>query len=206
MGVSGVTVDWGLAGVRGRRWPAGLILFVVVGVLLVGAGSARAEALCTDSWTGASSGSWGLVSNWSAGHVPEASDIACIGSGKAVTISEGANHAGVLRDEGSLAMTGGSLELNGVLETSKVVAFSIAHATLTGAAKLEISGSLSWVSGTMSGSGETLIGSAGTVSLQPEGGCESAHLTARKFVNDGTVTFVQENGGGSLGAPADAYV
>jgi YD repeat-containing protein len=201
MGLSGWVDGRGSALVRGRRaWPVGWVLAVVVGLLLVCAGSAGAEGLCSDSWVGGVSGSWGLASNWSGGHVPAASDIACIGSGKTVAISEGANHAGVLRDEGSLSLTGGSLELSDVFEASNVVTLLIENATLTGAATLDVSHSLAWISGTMSGSGETVITAAATVSLLSEGGCELAHLTARRLVNDGTVTFGNDaySTGGSL--------
>lgn len=103
MGLSGWAGERGFAVVRGG---GGWVLALVLGMLLVGVGSASAEGLCSDSWVGGVSGSWGVASNWSAGRVPGAADVVCIGSGKTVAISEGANHAGVLRDEGSLSLTG----------------------------------------------------------------------------------------------------
>ncbi len=102
--------------------------------------------------------------------------------------------------------SGASLILTnaGILEalgsdTMSVGSFVLLNGTVDGAGKFEVTGSLTWTNGTMSGSGETLIGSLGTVSLLPEGGCELAHLAARKLVNDGTVTFGSvHNSGGSL--------
>jgi adhesin HecA-like repeat protein len=55
--------------------------------------------------------------------VPTSTDVACIGSGKAVKVTEGTNQTGVVQGEGTLSITGGSLEVANVLEASSIKTF-----------------------------------------------------------------------------------
>lgn len=130
----------------------GFLLVLLVALAMVPAG-ASAEPLCTDKWTGGSSGSWQTASNWSTGKVPTSADVACVGVGVTVEVSGGANAAGVLADEGTLVLRGGSLELASALEESTVHALTASGGTLKGAAKLGVSSSLSWTEGRWKGRG-----------------------------------------------------
>jgi RHS repeat-associated protein len=181
----------------------GIGLFVVLfGIcLIVGPSSAVAEPLCTDTWSGASAGAWGTASNWSAAHVPGSSDVACIGAGKTVTVSEGSNQVAAVEAEGALTIAGGSLELTSALEPSNVAALTLEHATLTGVGTLNVTGTLSWErEGTMSGSGKTVLKSGASATVLPnEAACEGVLLTGRTFVNEGVVTFSSNySTGGSI--------
>ncbi len=167
---------------------AGLICLVALGAnfgLTLTPASASAEPLCTNSWTGPSEGEWGVGSDWSAARVPTSADVVCIGSGNTVRIVEGyANQAGVLQGEGTLALWGGSLEVSNNLEVSKLHALELGGGAMTGAATVDISGSLSWEAGAMSGGGSTVILPGATATLH------NVDLEeARSLVNEGTATF-----------------
>jgi RHS repeat-associated protein len=143
-------------------------------------------AECTDTWIGPAEGTWQTAVNWSALHVPTSSDVACIGSGKKVKVTEGTNQVAVVQGEGTLAISGGSLELtrSPSEEVSNVTFLTVSGGTLTGVGKLNISGSLTWTGGTMSGTGSTVVSSGATGSIS--GGVTQ---TERTLVNNGTLTF-----------------
>ena len=158
---------------------------VAIGLWLPSTGSA--ESLCTDTWTGAAEGSWRTASNWSAAHVPTSTDVACIGVGKTVNVTEGSNVAGVTQGEGTLAISGGSLEVSNALEPSNLHGLTLTGGTLTGAATVNVSSSFTWTEvsaeSTMSGTGSTVVrsGVAGTLG--------NSRLVGRKLVNEGTLTL-----------------
>jgi RHS repeat-associated protein len=162
----------------------GFLLVLLVALAMVPAG-ASAEPLCTDKWTGGSSGSWQTASNWSTGKVPTSADVACVGVGVTVEVSGGANAAGVLADEGTLVLRGGSLELADALEESTVHAFTASGGRLTGAAKLGVSASLSWTETTMEGSGSTVLKASASGTVR----ASSVTLSERRLVNEGTLTL-----------------
>jgi RHS repeat-associated protein len=204
--VGSLRIDDGAGWVRGagrarvaRR--AGLLtaLFVVAVALVPGVASA--ESLCTDTWTGPSEGQWTTAADWSTGKVPTSTDVACIGAGKTVKVTEGANQTGVVRDEGTLAISGGSFEVSNATEASSTHSLTLEKATLTGAGTLAVSESLTWEpEGVMSGSGKTVLekGASGVI-IPHEARCEGARLAERTFVNEGTVTFSGSySSGGSL--------
>jgi hypothetical protein len=175
------------------RFALGVLVARCVGLLAVsfvalalGPSVASAEPLCTDTWTGASEGTWQTASNWSTGKVPGSGDVACIGAGKTVQVTSGANVAGVLEDEGALVLRGGSLELASALEESAVHALTVSGGTLMGAGELGVSGSLSWEEGTMEGSGSTVLKAAASGSVD----AASVALSERRLVNEGTFTLV----------------
>jgi RHS repeat-associated protein len=178
------------------RAVSALMALVVVGMLLGVLGSvsaaalmpavASAESMCSDNWTGPSEGEWTTPGDWSAGHVPGSSDVACIGLGKTVKVASGTDLAGVVQGEGSLTISGGSLELTNTLEVSSIHSLRLSGGTLTGAATLKVSGSLLWESGTMSGLGTTILAS-GASGFKEERG--EVYLEQRTLVNEGTFTF-----------------
>jgi hypothetical protein len=159
----------------------------IAAALTLGAPSASAESFCTDTWTGPSEGSWTTAGDWSSG-VPTSTSVACIGSGKKVTVSSGSNFAGVVQGEGTLLISGGSLEVSNTLEASTIGSLTLTGATLTGAASIYVSSSVEWSSGTMSGSGTTIVqsGASGTIK-------SNALLSQRVLKNEGTLTIPESN-------------
>jgi RHS repeat-associated protein len=166
---------------RKAVWLAGLAFLA----LLVVPGVASA-ATCTDTWEGPVEGSWQTPADWSSGAVPTSSDVACVGSGDTVKVTEGAQQAGAVQIEGTLVVSGGSLEVSDALEASVVSKLALSGGTLTGSAVVTVSGELSWTSGTMSGSGSTVLasGAAGSLALT-----SSSFLAGRSLVNEGTITL-----------------
>ncbi len=179
------------------RLVCGVVVAVVSVVLAVLPGSAVAGPGCTDSWMGGSEGTWQTPGNWSTGSVPSATDVACIASGVTVQVTSGTNQAGVLLDEGTLVISGGSLELTSELSNSTASTVTFGYGTLTGAGTLEVSGSLSWTGGTMSGRGSTVVLPGASGSLTGGG-----YLEGRELVNEGTTTL----GSGMVNMSAGAQI
>jgi RHS repeat-associated protein len=177
------------------RWsapwgPGGLYAALMTALVLLAlmATSASAESLCTDTWTGPAEGSWATAANWSKATVPGSTDVACIGAGKTVAVNTSGNEAGVVQGEGALALSGGSLEVSNALESSTLHALSLEGGTLTGTATIAVTSSLTWSSGTMSGSGSTVIQPAASANL---GAFTTRNLVGRKYINEGTTSFGQ---------------
>ena len=180
------------------RAVSALRALVVVGMLLGMLGSvsvavltpavASAESMCTDDWSGSSEGEWSTPANWSTGHVPGSSDVACIGSGNTVKVTSGTDLAGVVQGEGGVTISGGSLELTNTLEGSIIHSLRLTGGTLTGANTLKVSGSLAWESGTMSGLGTTVLASSATGSIE---GSSEVSLEQRTLINEGTFTLTK---------------
>ena len=159
-------------------------MVVLLAALAAVPSGASAEPLCTDTFTGASEGTWQTPANWSTGKVPTSSDVACVGSGKTVKVSSASQVAGVLQGEGGVSISGGSLELTNTLEESTIHTLHLSGGTLTGAATLKVSVSLSWTGGTMSGSGTTVSSATGSKEESSE-----VTLAQRTLVNEGTFTL-----------------
>lgn len=116
------------------------------------------DAALADSctWDG-STGNWNDSGRWSCGHEPGASDSATIGGGVVnVTVSATVE---------TLSQSGG---------------------TLQGAANVEITNQLTWSSGVMDGSGQTIVPDGATASLSVGGGVLTLN---RDFDNRGTLTW-----------------
>lgn len=111
--------------------------------------------------------------------------MACIGTGKTVTVSEGTRQSGVVEGDGTLLLTGGSLEVTNALEVSRLGSLTVQNATLTGAGTVDVSGSFISAQGTMAGSGSTVILPGATGTFQA-----GNQLITRSFVNEGTTTLV----------------
>lgn len=165
----------------------GLLAVLFVGVLALVPAGASAEPLCTDAWNGPGEGNWEVVADWSGGHVPGSTDVVCIGSGKTVEASGFLDQAGVLEVKGALKLTG-TLEVANALEASSVASLSMPRGDLEGAATVDVSGSLSWTGGEMTGSGSTVILSSASAAL--EGGEGTLRVASeRLLVNEGTMTL-----------------
>jgi hypothetical protein len=173
--------------VRIPRLPS--IFGALVGLLVLAAilPAAAAAAECTDTWTGPAEGSWSTVANWSAGHVPNSSDVACIGSGKTVNITSGSNQTAVVQGEGTLTIKESSLELTSASESSTLANLTMfITSTLKGAGTMRVSKSLAWKNeSTMSGSGTTVILSGATATTS----MELVARLKRRFINEGTFTM-----------------
>jgi RHS repeat-associated protein len=154
----------------------------MAGLLLPAAASA---AECTDTWKGGAEGTWITAANWTAGHQPTASDVACIGTGKTVSINSAGRVTGVLQGGGTLAISGvsGSLEITNTEEASRFGSLVMeANATVSGPATLYIETAMNLHEGRMSGSGSTVIEPGATVTTASG----NLRLSQRHFVNDGT--------------------
>jgi hypothetical protein len=164
-----------------------------VGLVLVPA-RASAESLCTDSWAGPGEGEWSTAADWSGGHVPGSTDVACVGTGKVVTITGGTNHAGVIQGLGSVSMAGGSLEVANSLEPSSIAKLSVEGAVLTGPAAVDVTGTFTGGGGgALTGSGSLTIESGATGSITATSG-SSLELDTRTLANDGTLTVAKGSG------------
>jgi RHS repeat-associated protein len=166
----------------------GALAVSVFAVALGHPGLAAAEPLCTNTWTGPSEGRWETAEYWSAARVPAPSDVACIGAGKIVKVESTGDTAGVVQGEGTLKISGGSLELTNSLEASTLHSLVMTGGELTGAATLKVSGSLVWSRGTMSGSGTTLL-MPGATGVKEE--LAESRLVRRTFTNEGTLTLTK---------------
>ncbi len=170
----------------------GLLLVSVV-VLVLAPAVASAEPLCTDTWTGPAEGTWQTAADWSEGSVPTSSSVACIGSGKTVSITnEATNQTGALAGEGALVIgKRTTLEITSSLETSTIKSLTMdENAHLTGAGTLDITGSFSAEEGAhLEGTGTTVLKSAATGSL-----VKGAYVTLvkRTLINEGSLTAPAE--------------
>jgi RHS repeat-associated protein len=154
---------------------------------------ASAEELCTDTWVGPSEGSWQAAANWSSGHEPSSSDVACVASGK-TAVSAGTGGAGVVRIEGSLVIVSGTFEVGSLLmEPSSVHALTLDGGTLTGLSTVTITGSLAWGNeSTMSGTGPTVLAPGATGTVEDPGIGRTFFLDGRSLVNEGSLTVGRE--------------
>jgi RHS repeat-associated protein len=164
----------------------GLAVLSLVACLALGVAGASAEPLCTDSWTGPSEGRWETAADWSSASVPGSSDVVCIGSGDTVEAGGSVDHAGVLEVKGTLEITG-TLEVSDALEASSVASLSLSGGTLRGAGTVDVSGSLAWPSGELSGSGSLVLGSGVSVAMSGSG--ERRVANGYVLANEGTITL-----------------
>jgi YD repeat-containing protein len=177
----------------------GSLTMMLVAILSIAPASASAEPLCTDTWTGASEGTWQTATNWSTGKVPSSTDVACIGAGYTVNVTAGTNQAGVIEDKGTLGVLGGLLEVLSTLEASSIANLSVENgAELTGSAEVDVTGTFTGGSyGVLAGTGSTVIESGATGTVTPTGG-EGLYLEERTLRNAGTLTIGEGSGlGGS---------
>src|SRR6202050_3764691 len=188
---------------HGRRWQmrllkgsvgarmAGVAVAALLTCLTMAAG-ASAQSVCTDTWTGPGAGNWETAADWATGNVPTSSDVACIGAGDTVDVSEGTAQAGVVQGEGALALSGGTLELTAALAASSIASLSLSRASLAIADELDVSsGFTGGGSGasTISGTGRLVVGSGVTGTVGGGERCSRLVLDGVTLVNQGTLTF-----------------
>ena len=168
----------------GTQWGLWIVGLMAAGVLALPSGAWAAT--CTDNWKGPAEGSWNTAANWSLGTVPTSSDVVCIGPKTTVESFE-ANTAGTLQVEGTLLLTGGTLEVSNASEASSVATLTLTGGVLTGAGSVDVSGSLFVGSGEMSGSGSTVVmpGASATIGT----GETFLNLNGRTLANEGTTTL-----------------
>lgn len=92
--------------------------------------------------------------------------------------------AGSINAAGTVAITGGTLTLNG---SASVATLVMSNGTLNGAGNFAITGTATWSGGTMSGSGTTTISAGATASITPTVGYPT--LDTRTINNAGTVIY-----------------
>lgn len=177
--------------VRPRAFRRLILAAAVFTLSLAGLPAFASAAECTDTWTGPAEGSWGTASSWSAGHAPGESDVACIGSGKTVEMTAaGTNPVQGVQGAGKLFLRESTLNVLGTGQTWQLGSLTMSYqGVLTGPATLEVTSALHWESeATMSGSGQTVLGSS---SLSTIGNANSAFkVIGRRVVNEGTVSQV----------------
>ena len=78
--------------------------------------------LSSVAWTGGSSGNWSVASNWAGGAIPSLSNVAAVtipgGSSVTYDTPSGATQLSNLTSSGSLTLAGGSLTVNGAMQSS----------------------------------------------------------------------------------------
>jgi RHS repeat-associated protein len=149
--------------------------------------AASAEPLCSDTWTGPSEGEWQTPGDWSKKTVPKSSDIACIGSGKTVTVTATAQ-SGVVQGEGTVVLSSSTLTVSNSGEPSVIGSLTVSGGTLAGAATVEVTSALNWTAGQMTGAGTTVIGSKASGTIYAATGYVTAS-EGHTIVNNGTTTL-----------------
>lgn len=160
------------------------MLGLMVGLVLASLAPAPAVGTeCTTSWTGSAEGSWLVGGNWSSASVPGEADVACIGSGKTVTVT-GASKAATVQGEGSLVV-GSTLELVSEATESSIGALKLTGGTVTGPATLKIANTLTVEKqSTMSGGGSAVLLPGASANLAAK-----LKLAKRDLVNEGTFSI-----------------
>ncbi|HET9154486.1 MAG TPA: RHS repeat-associated core domain-containing protein [Solirubrobacterales bacterium] len=125
--------------------------------------------------------------------------------GKTANLSSGTQQVGVVQGEGTLRLSGGSLQLTTSPSeaVSSLSALKMTGGTLTGVGTLNITGGLTWTgASTMSGSGATVVKSGATAELSVFG---ELKLAERTLVNEGTATFANGAVAASQGAKIENF-
>ena len=157
------------------------LLFVTFILAIILALPNLSSAACTETWTGAAGdGLWQTAGNWSPAGVPGPTDDACIGVAFSVTLSAGAQSINSLTSDGTLTISGGSLDI-ATASTANTLNLS---STISGAGALIVSGVFNWTAGTMSGTGTTTIPATTTLNISGFG----HNLTGRTLNIAGTAT------------------
>jgi RHS repeat-associated protein len=177
--------NWGRPVGRNRfaRSIGFLATLLLAGLALVPAG-ASAEPLCANTWIGPSEGSWEVAKDWSTGALPTSTEVVCIGTGDTVNVTEGT--ASVLEVKGTVVIPSGKLEVASALEASSVASLTVSGGILKGAGTVDVSGSMSWSAGELTGSGSTVILPGVSAMLE---GSEHRYLVNHLFINEGTMTL-----------------
>ena len=153
--------------------------------LALAALAAPAWALANDCvWAGATSTDWTEPSNWTTCGLlaPQSADTA--------TVSVGGAFLPAIPGAASVAVAGLTINAGVILEVDGTLELG----NLTGIGQLKINGTLNWSSGSMTGSGTTLISSGGALNIS---GAGLKQIMTRSIINSGTITWT---GAGSIDA------
>jgi fibronectin-binding autotransporter adhesin len=152
---------------------------VIIGTQILTSGSASATPpACTDSWKTATSGNWDTAANWSGGHAPGSTDVACITIAGTYTVT--------------YQPAGG---------TETVDALVVGSGVATNQETLDIQGTCGdnvtlTTTNASSGTDTDLIASTGHVSLTSTGcGNSSTLAVGSTLVNQGTLSTDSGAGG-----------
>ena len=167
--------------------------------------SALGSANATDLvWIGGT-GNWDISANWSPAQLPTAADNTYITNTGTyiVTVPNSVNPTvaslvlGGTSGAQTLSLGRSILTLNGASVVNPVgqLTLTVGNSTVTGAGDLTVNGTLTWTSGTISGTGTATIGSNGVASIN--GGVT---LTTRTFNNVGHVSW--DSGNFTIGSGA----
>ena len=179
------------------------VAVLVAVVMLVAASPVSAQPACTITWDGGDAGSWHDDANWDTNVVPGSSDHVCIPTGVTVGFSVGTVSVLTVQSQGTLAISGGELNLThpDPTEPSVTAGLSQSGGTVGGAGVLSVSGSFGWSGGSQTGAGQTTIavGASATIDAGAFGVFLSGGRTVR---NDGSVVWVA----GTISGGEDALI
>jgi RHS repeat-associated protein len=173
---------------KSRRLVASLLALGI----FVGLPASASAAECTNTWTGSAEGTWTTAANWSAGHVPTETEVACIGPGNTVKVTSGTNKVGVVQGEGGVVLSS-TLEVMSTTDASDIGTLKLASsAILRGPATLKVSSSMT-VTGEpkLQGAGSTVVKPGATATVEPS---YYMRLEGRRLINEGTFTVDPKEG------------
>ncbi len=137
-------------------------------------------------WDGGGNGtSWTDPLNWVGDALPQAGDdvVIDVPGNPTIQLVTGTQAIRSLVSQEALVLSGGTLTVANASQVNASVTFS--DGALAGSGDVTVTGALNWTGGTMSGSGRTIIGSTGTLSLS--GGI--GRQLRRVLQNEGTATW-----------------
>ncbi len=172
----------------------------------IGAVERQADLAVPRIWVNTNGGNWSLTNNWSDGVPPGSNDVAVItlAGNYTVTLDVSTNIAGLVlgatvgTNKQTLAMSGQTLTLNGESIINSLGVMNHFNGTLAGSGKFTIQGALNWNAGTISRTGGTIIGPAGTLNITGSG--NNHDLPNTTLTNQGSIVMTGGNlrGGGTL--------
>jgi hypothetical protein len=193
-------------------------LVIVSALVLAGATASAADLI----WIGGT-GNWNITNNWSPAQLPTAADSAWITNTGTYTVTLPAGFSatvgsliiGGASGTQSLAIDRATLTMDGasIINANGEMDFLVSQSIVTGPGNLTVNGLLNWANGTMSGTGVTTIGSAGTLDIGSGG-----VTLGRGLDNGGTATWAGGNftisggnavnnlAGGTFEVTADSHV
>gem|GEM_PF-1940831 len=155
------------------------------GELLFGAGGIAGQA-ANGSWTAATGAKISLAQSATPGTFTLGSDVAMSGT---ISITGTVNAGNIDAQDASLTVSGnGSLAVTDPARASYLKDLTIAAATISGSGTLNLSGTLDWASGSMTGPGATILASGATGTIH-SGSNGWVTLDQRVLANRGLLTW-----------------
>ncbi len=141
----------------------------------------------TINWKGGD-GAWANAGNWDLNRLPVSGDHVVINSGT-VTFSVGTTDIACINCTSNLVISGGTLNMNDTVNPSSVNNLTLSGGTLGGSGNLTIIGTCNWSSGSMTGTGTTIIQTGAVLNIN-EG---ASNYLLRTLQNDGIVNLNSSN-------------